>query len=53
METWYEKAQMEIEEEYSNGNLTGKEFQAALRDLHQEYDEYAREAAENLYNSFY
>jgi hypothetical protein len=53
MESWYEKAQIEIEEEYTNGNLDDKQFREAMRDLDREYDEYAREAAENAYNSFY
>ena len=53
MESWYEKAQMELEEALTSAGLTNQEYREAMRDLDREYDQYAREAAENTYNSFY
>lgn len=53
MESWYEKAQIEIEEAHTEGLLDDKGYREAMRDLDREYDEYARQAAENTYNSFY
>lgn len=53
MKTWYEKAEQEICEEHENGNLTDKEYRQAMRELQQEYDEYAQEDAQNTYNSWY
>lgn len=53
MQDWHEKAQMELEQAHENGELSDKEYQLAFQDLNHEYDEYAREAAEETYNSYY
>jgi hypothetical protein len=53
MESWYEKAQIELEEALTNGEIEGKQYREEMRNLDCEYDQYAREAAENTYNSFY
>lgn len=53
MESWYEKAQEQICDDHTNGLLDDKQYREAMRDLDREYDQYAREAAENTYNSFY
>lgn len=50
---WYEKAQEQICQDYDEGLMSNKEYFQAMRELDQEYDDYAREEAENLYNSFY
>ena len=53
MESRYEKAQEEICNDHTGGLLTDKQYREAMRDLDREYDEYAREAAQETYNSFY
>lgn len=53
MHSWYEKAQEEICNSHTNGEITDDEYREAMRDLDREYDEYAREEAENVYQSFY
>lgn len=53
MESWYEKAQIELEEALTNGEIEDKQYREEMRNLDREYDQYAREAAENTYNSFY
>ena len=53
IQTWFERAEIEIQEEHESGNISDKEYRQAMRDLQQEYDDYAREDAEALYNSYY
>ena len=53
MKPWYERAEEEIYEEYENGNITDKELRSALKELQQEYDQYAQEDAQNTYDSWY
>jgi len=53
MMNWFDKAEAEICEEHENGNMTDKEYREAMRDLHREYDEYARQEAEEVYQSYY
>lgn len=53
MESWYEKAQMGLGEALTNGEIGDKQYREEMRNLDREYDQYAREAAENTYNSFY
>jgi hypothetical protein len=50
---WFDRAEQEISEDHDNGNLTDKEYHQVMKDLHQEYDDCARQEAQNTYDSFY
>lgn len=47
MESWYEKAQAELEEALKNGEIEDKQYREEMRNLEREYDMYAQEHAEN------
>lgn len=53
MKPWYERAEQEIYEEYEAGSIDDKQLRQALRELQQEYDQYAQEDAANTYDSWY
>lgn len=53
MTKWYDSAVVQIEQDYEDGLITGKEFQQAMRDLNSEYDDYAKEQAQQVYDDFY
>lgn len=53
MESWYERAQIELEEALTNGEIEDKQYREEMRNLEREYDQYAQAVAENTYNSFY
>lgn len=51
MNSWYERAVKEIEKDYVDGLMSDSEYQIAMRDLDQEFREYAQQEAEQYYNS--
>lgn len=53
MRSWYELAEQQICEDHDNGLMSDKEYRQAMRELCQEYDEAARQDAEDTYNSWY
>lgn len=53
MKLWFERATEEIEQEHEDGNMSDKECSQAMKDLQQEYDDYAREDAQNCYDGWY
>jgi hypothetical protein len=53
MSDWFDRAEQEISKDHDNGDLTDKEYQQAMKDLHREYDDYAHQEAQNTYDSFY
>lgn len=57
MKTWCghssHKAEEELQQDHESGLLTDKEYRQAMRELHQEYDECAREDAQGTYDSWY
>ena len=48
--TWFEKAEIELEESYERGEISAQELRDGLRDLRDEMRGAAEEAAENAYN---
>lgn len=54
---WYEKDEDRITDDYNNGLISYEEFKNQMRDLRNEVDECAREAAheaaERAYNDYY
>lgn len=50
MNTWYEKAEAEIEQELIDGHITQKEYNQAIRELRWEMESIAQEAADNAYH---
>ena len=47
---WFDKAEAEIEESLSNGEISNKVFQEEMRNLRAELRGLAEEAAEQAYN---
>ncbi len=43
---WYERAEQQLVDEYNNGTISMKEFNAAMRDLNAELRDSADQAAE-------
>ncbi len=50
MSTPYEREEDIITEQYNRGEITDKEYRAALRELQREIQADAQEAAERAYN---
>lgn len=48
---WIERAEREIEEEFERGDVTEKEYNAAMRDLYQEVRDCAEDAAQEAYDN--
>lgn len=53
MSNWFEKACAQLEQDHSYGLIDYKEYQIEMRNLELEYEQYAREDAENVYNSYF
>ena len=49
---WLERAEQEIDEDYSKGNMTTKEYHQAMRELYAEYEECRQEAAREAYENY-
>jgi hypothetical protein len=49
---WYDRAQEQLDAEYERGELSNKEYNAAMRELNQEYEEAAQEAGRNAYENY-
>jgi len=48
---WYERACKQIEQEYEDGLMTPEEYRRAMRDLSDELQQEAEDAATSAYNS--
>lgn len=53
MARWYEKAMEQLEQGYDEGDMTADEFRVAMRELNQEYEQCAQDAARDAYDSYY
>lgn len=53
MRSWYEKAEDEIDQELADGVITPKEHAKALRELRQEMQEEANQAAEAARDAYW
>lgn len=53
MTTWYERAAQQIDDEHQQGITDTKEYHRQMRDLNQEYEDEARQAAKDKYDEFY
>ena len=51
MSGWIEDAEKQIEEAFENGDLSRKEYDAEMRDLYDEIEDRAREAATEAYEN--
>ena len=49
---WYEKAIESLDQEYEDGLIDSKEYQAAMRDLNAEYEQAAQDAAQEAYDNY-
>ena len=49
---WYDKAQDELDRDYSEGLLNSAEYRQAMRDLNAEYEESRQEAARDAYENY-
>lgn len=50
---WYDKAEEQLSDDLTNGHITQKEYNLAIRELQQEYREAAEDAAQQAYNEYY
>ena len=53
MNTWYEKTSEQIQQDHTDGLISDKEYYQQMRDLDQEYREYAQEESDKYYDSFF
>lgn len=53
MTHWADNAAEQIEEDYENGMMSGKEYSEAMRDLRDELEDSRQEAAQSAYNDYY
>jgi len=49
---WFDKAEAELEDALRNGEITDEEFRKEMRNLQDELQGQAEEAAEQAYNDF-
>lgn len=53
MNTWYDKASEQIQNDHEDGLISDKEYFQQMRDLDLEYQEYVQEETDRFRNSFY
>lgn len=51
MNNWYDKAAEEIDKDHEDGFMTDMEYRNAMRDLGQEFRDYAQEEADQYFDS--
>lgn len=51
MNSWYDKAQEEIQKDHDDGLMTDTEYRNAMRDLDREFRDYAQEEADHYFDS--
>ena len=51
MQTWYEREEDNLVEQYNSGMITQAEYNKQMRELQREYAAQAREAAEDAYDN--
>jgi len=49
MLSWYEKAYLEIEQDYDDGNIDYVEYMRQMRELRDEHDDYLNENRQDMY----
>ena len=47
---WYEREEEQLENELANGEISNKEFNAAIRDMRREQEENAQQSAREAYD---
>lgn len=47
---WLERQERELQEQFDAGKIDRSKFDLEMRDIHREYREMAREAAQNAYD---
>lgn len=53
MNTWYDKASEQIQNDHEDGLISDKEYFQQMRDLDLEYQEYVQEETDRFRDSFY
>jgi hypothetical protein len=49
---WYDKACEQLDNDYDNGLMDSKDYQAAMRDLNAEYEDCRQNAAREAYENY-
>ena len=53
IDTWYDKASEQIQQDHTDGLISDKEYYQQMRDLDAEYQQYAQQEADQYYESFF
>lgn len=53
MNSWYDKASEQIQQDHSDGLISDKEYFQQMRELDQEYKEYVEQEVDNYRESFW
>jgi hypothetical protein len=50
--SWMERAEQELEDELTKGNINQKEYNAGIRDIQSEYEQEREDAAQAAYDNY-
>jgi len=53
MNSWYDKASEQIQQDRTDGLISDKEYYQQMRDLDAEYQEYVQQEVDSYRDSFY